>query len=83
LPPIPQPKGWNEKFGMKLETASQALLQARAKPLTDLQKKILIGAARRVGLPVTSLLEASQLKTSLEADAYLMKAEAELVAKKV
>ncbi|HEY6337597.1 MAG TPA: alkaline phosphatase family protein [Candidatus Sulfotelmatobacter sp.] len=83
LPPIPQPAGWDPSFSARLAVSSRALLHARAKPLNDLQKKILIGAARRLSLSSARIDEASQLATHLDADAYLMKAEAELLAKKL
>jgi phospholipase C len=83
FPAIPQPKGWDPSFGAELKTTAEALLHARGKPLSDLQKKILIGAARRVAFEPAALIEGTHLTNSLEADAYLMKAEAELVAEKL
>ncbi len=83
FPPIAQPTGWDVPLGTRVVSTADALLHARAKPLNDLQKKILIGAARRLTLEPISVMEASHLTNSLDADAYLMKAEAELLAKKL
>jgi phospholipase C len=84
FPPIAKPKTWDESLGMKLATPVEALLHARNKPLNDLQKAILRGVARRLGkLPVDALADAANIQTALDADAYLMKAEAELVVKKL
>jgi phospholipase C len=82
LPTIPQPAGWNPSLGTRLTASADALFDAKYKPLNDLQKKILIGAARRLNLASASTLQASTLTLALEADAYLMKLEGELLAKK-
>jgi len=83
FPLIPVPKGWDPSLGMKLATAADALLHARAKPLSDLQKTILLGVAQRLGLPAALLQEASQVTNALEADVFLTKVEAELLLKKL
>ncbi len=81
-PTIPAPPGWDPSLAAKLATAPQRMVHARSKPLNDLQKKILIGAAHRLGQPPGRIFEAAQMTTHLEADAYLMRMEAELLAKK-
>jgi phospholipase C len=83
FPPIPQPSRWDALLGDRVVGSSQALLQARSKPLTELQQMILIGAAQRLGMASPMLAGAAPITTALEADAYLMKAEAELLARKV
>lgn len=82
FPPIPEPAGWAPSLATRLATAGRTLVRARGKPLNDLQKKILIGAAHRLKLSSARIYEAGQLTTHLDADAYLMKAEAELLARK-
>ena len=82
-PPIPKPGGWDESIVQGLEGVAERLLHARDKPLSELQKKIWIGAARRVESSAATLIEGTQLEKSHEADAHLMKLEAELLARKL
>jgi phospholipase C len=81
-PQIPAPKGWDAWFVERVENAEQLMLHFKDKPLNDLQKKILIGAVRRLGMAPASFVEAASWNTSLEADAHLMKLEAELLKRK-
>ena len=82
-PPIPKPAGWKPSFAADLADPAQMLLRARNKPLTDLQQTILIGAAHRLGMEASMIVEASRPTNALDADAYLMRLEAELQARKV
>ena len=82
IPQFSPPPGWHPSMATKMMASSEALLQARNKPLSDLQKKILMGAALRVQADSHTILESKSLQTHLEADAYLMKLEAQLLAKK-
>ena len=82
FPAIPQPAGWDPSFESRLLNSTQALLHAGGKPLSDLQRRILIGAARQGSVPAGMMEAFTPLKTSLDADAYLMKREAEWLAKK-
>jgi signal transduction histidine kinase len=59
--------------------AARALLQAKQKPLSELQKKILVGVAHRLGAP---LADVTGLASVLEAEAYLMKQEAEALVRR-
>lgn len=80
--PIAPPPGWDASLGTKITASTQALLHARNKPLSDLQKKILLGAAHRLGADSQTIIESKYLQTHLEADVYLMKLETQLLAKK-
>jgi phospholipase C len=82
FPPIPKPAGWKAAFAARGTGSAQALLRAREKPLNDLQQKILIGAAHRLNLHSAMVYQAANVATALDADAFLMRAEAELLAKK-
>jgi len=73
LPPIPSPAAAMFAADRALSTA-QALSKAKQKPLTELQTRILAGAAQRLGTP---LAEIAGLKTALDGERYLMKQEAE------
>jgi len=55
-------------------STAQALFKAKQKPLTELQKRILAGAAQRLGTPLT---EIAGLATALDGERYLVKQEAE------
>ncbi len=82
FPSIQQPAGWDPTFEARVLNFTQALLHAGGKPLSDLQRRILIGAARQGSMPTAMMEALSPIKTSLDADAYLMKREAEWLAKK-
>lgn len=79
-PAIPQPPSVSEVS--RILSAGKAMLQARNKPLSELQKKILYGTARRLGQSPAVLTAVSQITSALEADAFLMKQEAELVSRR-
>ena len=79
-PPIPKPARFEVLPEERAAVSTQALLQARNKPLSELQQTILMAAADRLNLSSAMVLEASQITTALEADAFLMRAEAELLA---
>lgn len=94
LPPIKQPVS-EDSFPGHLLQAAGSLLQAKSKPLSELQKKILYGAARMIqaedmrtdaaakaAAPALQAQVAS-ITNALEADAFLMKQEAELLARKL
>jgi len=77
-PPVPQPAA-GMTAGDRVLDAAKALLQARQKPLSELQKKILAGVAHRLGAP---LAEVEGFTSALDAEAYLMKQEAEALARR-
>jgi phospholipase C len=78
-PPIPQPASVTVSMEQRTEALGRALLQAKAKPVSELQRKILAGASQGLGLYDVQSDEIARVATSLEADALLMKLEAELV----
>jgi phospholipase C len=80
-PPIPKPARFEVSPEERVASSRQALLQARGKPLSELQETILIGVSHRLNLASPMIFEASNLTTALDADAYLMRAEAELLAR--
>jgi hypothetical protein len=50
-----------------------------SKPFSDLQKRILVGAAKRLGLSAQAQQEIASARTAVEADALLLKFEAQNV----
>jgi len=78
LPPIPSPAA-PMIAGDRALSAERALLRAKQKPLTELQKRILAGAALRLGTPLTDV---GGLANALDGATYLMKQEAEAVARR-
>jgi|HubBroStandDraft_6_1064221.scaffolds.fasta_scaffold00018_103 phospholipase C len=83
VPPIAAPAGWDPSLAARVAASTRALLHAKSKPLSHLQQRIVVGAAHRMNVSAGRIYEASQLKTALEADAYLMKLEAEFHLKKL
>jgi phospholipase C len=79
-PPIPQPAPSLAEGDRLLQTGN-ALLHAKQKPLSDLQKKILAGVAKRLAIPATA--ELAGLSNSLDADAFLMKQAAEAISRRL
>jgi phospholipase C len=77
VPPIAPPAGWDPSLEARVAASTRALLHAKSKPLSHLQKRIVMGAAHRMNVSPGRIYEASQVQTSLEADAFLMKLEAE------
>jgi phospholipase C len=60
-----------------------ALLDVQQKPLNSLQQTILKGAAKRLGILDAQQNRLGSIETVLQADAFLMEHEAELLAKKI
>jgi hypothetical protein len=57
----------------------EAILHAKSKPLSELQKKIMIGAVKRLGLPEDQQQQNLAATSSVfDADAKLVKSEAQL-----
>jgi hypothetical protein len=77
-PPIPQPASIPVSIEQRSEALGRALLQAKAKPISELQRRILAGASQRLGRYDAHRDELAGASNSLEADALLMKLEAEL-----
>lgn len=78
-PLIPQPASLSISIEQRTEALGRALLQGRKKPISDLQKQILVGASRRLGTYDAQKDQIEGAETSLDADALLIKHEAELV----
>jgi phospholipase C len=81
-PAIPQPAAASISFEKRAAAVGTALVHAQAKPLSDLQKAILIGLAKRLGLTQSQQQEIATAQTSLDADAELLKFEGQLAAKR-
>jgi phospholipase C len=89
FPPIPQPDAAAPSH-LEMLRAGMALVQARSKELSDLQKKILYGAVRLYEADefradavakiqaVDLRAEVENIHNALEADAFLVKHEAEM-----
>jgi hypothetical protein len=82
FPPINPPPDWDPSLEARIATSTRALLHARNKPLNHMQRRIVLGAAHRMNVSSGRIYEASQVNTALEADAFLMKLEAEFHLKK-
>jgi phospholipase C len=78
-PPIPQPASITVSIEQRTEALGRALLQAKAKPISELQRRILAGASQRLGRYDVHRDEIAGVTTALDADALLVKLEAELV----
>ena len=72
-PPIAAP-GPPKVAGDRALSTAQALVKAKQKPLSELQRRILAGAALRMGEPQADV---AGLGNALDGAAYLMKQEAE------
>jgi phospholipase C len=81
-PPILQPAAADVTVVQRAEALGTTLLHARSKPLSDLQKKILIGSAKRLGLSSQAQQEIASAQTAVEADALLLKFEAQMSVKR-
>jgi phospholipase C len=81
-PAIPLPKAVNIEVTQRAEALGSAIAHANTKPLSDLQRKVLVGAARCLGLSESQQREIANTQTALGADAELLKFETELIAKR-
>ncbi len=70
-PPIPQPS-----VAMIAGNRARSEAKAKQKPLSELQRTILAGAAQRLGTP---LADVASLASALDSETYLMKQAAEAV----
>lgn len=78
-PPIPQPASVAVSIEQRSEALGRALLQARSKPISELQRRILAGASQNLGRYDVHRDEIASATTALDADALLVKLEAELI----
>lgn len=69
-----------EKIGVERRALAlaNALTHATRKPISEIQRRILIGSARRLGLSPADQQEIGKTPNAMEADAILMKFEAQL-----
>lgn len=81
-PAIPLPGAHTIGITQRADALGSAIVHANTKPLSDLQRKILVGSAKRLGLSQPQQLEIANTQTTLAADAELLKFETELVAKR-
>jgi hypothetical protein len=82
LPSIPVPAAAQIGVARRAASLGKALARANAKPVPDLQKKILLGAAKRLGLSPAQQEAVEATETALGADAQLLKFEAQLEMKR-
>jgi hypothetical protein len=82
LPTIPLPGARDIGVTQRVEALGSAIVHANAKPVSDLQRRILVGSAKRLGLSEREQQEIAKTRTSLAADAQLLKFETELVTKR-
>jgi phospholipase C len=81
-PSIPQPGAAEIGVARRAAALGTAIAHANTKPVSDLQKRILIGAARRLGLDEAEQEQLGKTETALGADAELLKLEAQLAMKR-
>jgi len=81
-PSIPLPGAAEIGVARRAEALGTAIVHANAKPVSDLQKRILVGAAKRLGLSTADQEKIAATKTALGADGELVKLEAQLAAKR-
>jgi phospholipase C len=78
LPNIPVPAAAEIGVAKRVAAVGEAILHAKSKPLSELQKKIMIGAAKRLGMPEDQQQNLAATSNVFDADAELVKFEAEL-----
>ncbi|MGH9447803.1 MAG: alkaline phosphatase family protein, partial [Terriglobia bacterium] len=81
-PPIPQPAALDVRLEQRTEALGRLLAHTKAKSLSPLQRTVVRGAARHMGLDADYQDEILRIKAAVEADALLMKLEAELLARR-
>jgi len=81
-PPIPVPAAAEIGPARRAAALSKAIAHANSKPVSGLQERILVGAAKRLGLSPAQQEEIGKTETALGADAELLKFEAQLEMKR-
>jgi phospholipase C len=81
-PVIPRPGAADIGVARRAAAVGAAIVHAKSKPVSDLQKRILVGSAKRLGLTRTQQEKIGGSNTALEADAELLKLEAQLALKR-
>jgi phospholipase C len=82
-PAIPLPGAATIGLEKRVVALGAAIAHAQSKPISGLQQKILVGSAKRLGLSEEQQRQIANTSTSLEADAELLKLEAQLAMKRV
>lgn len=82
-PPIPLPGATEIGVAKRVAALGTAIVHANEKPISELQKRVLRGAAKRLGLSPGEQESIQQANTNLSADTELIKLEAQLAAKRV
>jgi len=77
-PAIPLPGAATIGLEKRVVALGAAIAHAQSKPISGLQQKILVGSAKRLGLSEEQQRRIAGTSTSLEADAELLKLEAQL-----
>jgi phospholipase C len=81
--PILPPVAANVTVAERAAAIGTTLVHAQSKPLSGLQKMILVGAAKRLGISGQAQQEIADAKTAVEADALLLKFEAQMAVKRM
>ena len=81
-PPILQPAAADITVVQRAEALRTTLVHAQSKPLSDLQKRILIGSAKRLRISEQAQQEIASAQTAVDADALLLKFEAQVSVKR-
>ena len=81
-PPVLPPAAADVTVVQRAEALGTTLVHAKSKPLSDLQKRILVGSARRLGISAQAQQEIAGAQTAVEADALLLKFEAQMSVKR-
>jgi phospholipase C len=77
-PPILQPAAADITVVQRAEALGTTLVHAQSKPLSSLQRRILIGSAKRLGISEQAQQEIASAQTAVDADALLLKFEAQM-----
>lgn len=78
VPPILPPAAADVTVVERAEALGTTLFHAKSKPLSGLQRRILVGSAKRLGLSGQAQQEIASAQTAIDADALLLKFEAQL-----
>jgi len=81
-PDIPLPGAATIGVATRASALGTAIVHANSKVLSGLQKKILVGAAKRLGMTRDQQKAIASVQTAFEADTELLKFEAQLAIKR-
>ena len=77
-PPILTSAAADVTLVQRVEALGTTLSHARSKPLSDLQRRILVGSAKRLGISEQAQQEIAAAQSAVDADALLLKYEAQM-----